>query len=483
MRRGCCRGLALACCAGACSALVGVRAPAGWSRNRVQLQGAAASRDAPSLRSRSVWLMRSTATTRRRKRQHLEFKSDVKPPTADEKTPRVENLIPRRPPLQLDPKLMPHADGHQDIEALAPLEVEGPDPSPGGGDGAPGLWQARLLLLLASALYGTNFASVKLLEESLEPSTAAALRFGIAALALAPALTRITGKALRDGLEIGLWVAMGYISQSIALTTTSASKSAFICSLAVVFVPILDSVFGNSSETAVEQASGGHAFGGGDGGGKWTAALLAAAGVACLELGGLEAPAIGDLWALAQPVCFGMGFWRMAKFARESPNHAMGLTAAQLLAVSGLSTLWAMLSGADFSVVPGVLAGDARVGVALLWTGLITTALTVGFETVALKRLSAAESTVIFSTEPLWGTAFAVALLGEHAGLHTAAGALLILCACLWSTMKRQLLGGAAAVGGLLGAPALLENAAVNAARLLEPLAELLGIDPLDIEL
>jgi drug/metabolite transporter (DMT)-like permease len=100
---------------------------------------------------------------------------------------------------------------------------------------------------------------------------------------------------------VGFWNALGYCAQSIALTSTSASKSAFICSLAVIFVPILDSLF--SSKTVADGSSDSSS-----GSGKWTAALLATAGVACLELGGIEPPVIGDLWALAQPICFGECF-------------------------------------------------------------------------------------------------------------------------------------------------------------------------------
>jgi drug/metabolite transporter (DMT)-like permease len=94
----------------------------------------------------------------------------------------------------------------------------------------------------------------------------------------------------------------GYCAQSVALTTTSASKSAFICSLAVIFVPILDSLFSSKTAAAADGSSDSSSN---SGSGKWTAALLATAGVACLELGGIEAPVIGDLWALAQPICFG----------------------------------------------------------------------------------------------------------------------------------------------------------------------------------
>ena len=81
---------------------------------------------------------------------------------------------------------------------------------------------------------------------------------------------------------------------------------------------------------------------------------------------------------------------------------------------------------------------DPMILFALFWTGVITTALTIYMETVALKTLSAAETTLIFSTEPLWGTAFASVVMGETLGVNAAAGAFCILTACLYSNLGLQ---------------------------------------------
>jgi len=54
-------------------------------------------------------------------------------------------------------------------------------------------------------------------------------------------------------------------------------------------------------------------------------------------------------------------------------------------------------------------------------------------ENIALQTLKASEATVILSTEPLWGAAFASVTLGETLGWNTLVGAVFILMACLWS--------------------------------------------------
>mgnify|MGYP000011477333 CR=1 FL=1 len=105
---------------------------------------------------------------------------------------------------------------------------------------------SRALVLLAASLYGTNFASIKILDQHMPTAAGLSLRFLLAAAALSPFL--FTGKGdgkgvLFAGLEIGLLNSVGYVFQAIGLQETEADKSAFICSLAVVVVPLLDFVF------------------------------------------------------------------------------------------------------------------------------------------------------------------------------------------------------------------------------------------------
>ena len=59
-----------------------------------------------------------------------------------------------------------------------------------------------------------------------------------------------------------------------------------------------------------------------------------------------------------------------------------------------------------------------------------------------METLSAAEATVIFATEPLWGTAFATAVMSEQLGANAAIGAAFIMSACFYSNLG---------MGGLTG--------------------------------
>ena len=106
-----------------------------------------------------------------------------------------------------------------------------------------------LLLILVTGIWGSTFAVVKTLTETLEPQVLIAWRFLIGTLATLPLLLlwRQTAPPAseqrprslwKDGLLVGAWLIVGYGTQTIALQTTSANRAAFITALSVVLVPL-----------------------------------------------------------------------------------------------------------------------------------------------------------------------------------------------------------------------------------------------------
>ena len=84
------------------------------------------------------------------------------------------------------------------------------------------------------------------------------------------ALCPVSQDQLRDSVLMSLFIAAGYIGQSISLQTLEAGKVGFICSLSVIVCPILEIVFDNKKVSA----------------GLVAAILLSVSGVATLELTG-----------------------------------------------------------------------------------------------------------------------------------------------------------------------------------------------------
>ena len=132
---------------------------------------------------------------------------------------------------------------------------------------------------MLTAVWSSNFAAIKLIFEAvpeLHVSEYACLRFGMAAFALLPFFIKGVieqREALKDGLEIGLWITLGYFGQAIGLVTTTANKSAFIGSLNVVWVALVSGLLQGAFDLRIIMC-----------------AVLAVTGVGFLELAGSSAP-------------------------------------------------------------------------------------------------------------------------------------------------------------------------------------------------
>lgn len=389
------------------------------------------------------------------------------------------------------------------------------------------LWVARGLLLLVAAIWGTNFAvcrgrvikasnlfvrvtgspfcryfsspqSVKYLENlcfhppcNHPPSEAALARFGLAAAVSLPLLFKQRWDVTRAGLECGLWITLGYAAQALALATIDSGKCAFICSLTVVFVPVVSAiVYGkpikptNILAAAVALAGVGVLEGMFDLHALFEISPAAAADTAALASGAIETTSAvlfsstvhtaaaeasgaidstgavlsstvhtavteasgplslianalgvsqGDILALGQPIGFGTAFTRIEHYQEEFkdvPNRVLTIAAAQCVAVGAISLLWVLY---DFNgSIPnfGYMLEPHRLA-AIGWTGIVTTVIAIFIEGIALQTASATDASLAFATEPVWASLFGFVLLHETLGENSYVGGALILMACL----------------------------------------------------
>lgn len=386
--------------------------------------------------------------------------------TDNEAAPRMRGGVARvRDGVKLPLDSLRAPQGIQVVDEQPPL----PDGGSGDQEDGSGRGEGAALMLAVALLWGSNFPAVKAtIEAGLPGSAAAASRFTVAALALLPLLRTPGGKPLpsdlvKGGLECGAWLALGYIAQALALRDLPAGAVAFLASLQVVFVPMLSAALGEGALSARLAL----------------AACLSVSGVALLELGGLSdmgdggaaaaaMPLAATLLALLQPVGFGTSYLRIESLMSRFPTYGLQLSALQLISNAGISIGWLVLdavraSSADGGAGLGLGMGAAggatsstvsagELGVALggldlnafnqpeviagvLYTGLVSTALTVLLQTRALGKLPASDSSVIVATEPLWAAGFASILLGETLESSAQIGGGLILLGCLSNTL------------------------------------------------
>jgi drug/metabolite transporter (DMT)-like permease len=320
---------------------------------------------------------------------------------------------------------------------------------------------ARALLVSCAALYGSNYPLTKLLQDSLHASFVTALRFVIASLFFIPATIKgLRGDAelVAGSIELGVWCTIGFISQAIVLTKTSASKASFFCGLGVIMPPIFDWI-SNLLVKGVEEKRSAAPVVAAAGVQKsnlisfvyqlstspFVQPVLALSGAAIMEWGGGLEPKLSDFGLLVTPVCFSMCFWRSAQIGAKYPQETPAITGIMLTTVALAGMIWSSLtinsscrSGSslliEFNKLFSTLS-DVKVVGGLLYSGIFTTAMTSYIEQEAIRVLSAAETTLIYTLEPLFATGFAAAILKEHISQGTVYGAVFIVLACLWETI------------------------------------------------
>ena len=273
--------------------------------------------------------------------------------------------------------------------------------------------RADLTLLLATAMWGTSFVAVKSGLAYATPLAFLAVRFGIAALLLAPGtrftpLPRAQQQAARElpaagGLLLGALVAVGFVSVTFGLLVTTPARSAFIVAISSVLAPLIAFV-------VLGQRPG------------WlAAAALALAGVGMYFLTAPDAGGLnrGDLLTLICALCFGGQIVVVSELSRHSDARRL---------------VWMQIAGtALVAAVAAALFERPRIdwtptfAAALAWTVVFASTLSFVLQAAAQRHMSTARAALIFCFEPLFAAAASWLVVGERLSLTQWAGGALIV--------------------------------------------------------
>jgi drug/metabolite transporter (DMT)-like permease len=261
----------------------------------------------------------------------------------------------------------------------------------------------------------------------LDPSLYSALRFGLAGVVMIPqTIGKWTGPNVKNGLILSCFKMMGYVGQTMGLLTSTADKSAFICSMNVVWVALVTGVMTKGIKLNT-----------------WVSVILAVIGVGIFELDGATGPVIGDAWLALQPIGFGTTYIVLEKLLSvenaEKENvqkaDAGALTAFALIGLAGMCCVWAALEGHTIEDLGPVMHNQFVLG-SLLYTGLVTTAGAIFLQSLAFKRVPATDVSIILTSEPIFAAALAAVMLGETVHSSDIMGGFLIISACLNNELK-----------------------------------------------
>ena len=278
-------------------------------------------------------------------------------------------------------------------------------------------WLAAAALVLVTLVWGTTFVVVKVAVETADPLTFVALRFGIGALALGllyPRRTAAAGAATyRAGAVLGLALFAGYLLQTFGLRLTTPARAGFITGLSVVLVPLIAAVLLRERPTRV----------------AWAGVGLSTVGMAVLTapLGVDDGSLLGDALVLACALAFALHIVGVGVFAGR--HDAAAIAALQVAAVGVLAGIAALVGGSP--------APPAAAWPALLYMGVVATALVFLLQNWAQIHTPPIHTALIFALEPVFAALFSALLYGEALTWRAALGGALIVAGMLAAELRR----------------------------------------------
>ena len=272
--------------------------------------------------------------------------------------------------------------------------------------------RSEAALLAITVAWGLTFVTVQDAIAEIPVPTFLAYRFIAAALLLAfvfrsklPSLTR---RANLRGIQMGAFLAAGYLLQTYGLEATTASKAGFITGLFVVITPLIARI---TDRTPIGPVA-------------WGAAAASAIGLFLISGAGGSFTMRGDGLELLCAVAFSAHIVVTSHSVREGHDVA-GLVVVQLAVVGFVCLAIAVAAGEV------VMPHGATVWGTLVLTAVVATALAFMVQSWAQRHADPARTALILAAEPAFAGFFGWLLAGDRLSLVGWLGALLILGAII----------------------------------------------------
>ena len=277
---------------------------------------------------------------------------------------------------------------------------------------------ADLSLLMVAIMWGGGFVVTKNALDHITPLMMMAIRFGFAAVILVLVFRKrlevISKRDLWGGCLIGVFLFLGFTTQTIGLVYTTASKNAFITGTNVVMVPFLVMAI-------TKRFPGWHAI---------TAAFLAVVGLALLTIedGTLSSVNIGDWLTLICALCYAFQVVTIGILAPK--GDAIALSVVQVTFCAFLF----IIAGIAFEPIPASISVEGWG--AITYLVILSTVLCFVLQNVAQKYTPSSHAALILCLEGVFGAFFAYAFLNELLTKQMLIGCGLILLALIIAELK-----------------------------------------------
>ncbi len=276
--------------------------------------------------------------------------------------------------------------------------------------------RANLMLLVASAIWGSAFVAQRLGADAMPPAAFTGVRHLLGALVLVPAVvwydrTRGVGVAegrrrwrtvLVPGVVIGIALFFGSYLQQFGLEYTTAGNAGFITSLYMVFVPLAGRLLGHRISPWV-----------------WVGVGLATAGLYLLSVRDGLTMSLGDTLVLGCAVAWTVQILLIDKYAPSL--DPLRLACAEFL-VCGVIAI-----GVALVTEPQPFAGTAAAAVPLLYAAVLSTGVAFTLQVVAQRDTKPSTAALIMALESVFAAVAGAVWLAERMDARALVGCALML--------------------------------------------------------
>ncbi|MEV8266217.1 DMT family transporter [Microbacterium sp. NPDC076911] len=269
-----------------------------------------------------------------------------------------------------------------------------------------------LLLVGVAAVWGASFLSAKDLATEVGVLPTLALRFDVAAVAVALIFVARRekfprGRGLLIAGVLGCTQAAVIGLETWGVHLTSATNAGLLISLALVMTPALE---GLASRSWLPRS-------------YFVAAVAAVVGVALLVSdGGFRLPTVGDALVILAAAVRAVHVTASGHLTRGRADSSLGIVVVQMLVCA---PVFSLAAGPN---LPAVVSGLSPRGWGnVLFLGLLCSVFAFVVQLWAVRRTSAARASILLGSEPVWALLVGVVLAGEMIGPLGAFGALIII--------------------------------------------------------
>ncbi len=289
--------------------------------------------------------------------------------------------------------------------------------------------RSDILLLIVAAIWGMAFVAQRAGMDHIGPFTFNGARFLLGAVSLAlmaPALRFFSRKALpqsqtsqsatdsspvKGGIIIGCVLFVAATLQQTGLLYTSVGNAGFITSLYIILVPIIGLLFKQKTSSAT-----------------WVGAILALIGLSLLSIKGNLTISYGDFLQLLGAVFWALHILTIGRYAPRADPIKLSIIQFSICGILSL-IISLVIETVDRHALYLALP-------ALLYTGILSTAVAYTLQVVAQRKVPASHATIIFSLEAVFALLGGWLLLQETMSIRGLTGCALMFLGVIISQQR-----------------------------------------------